>query len=249
MISTHNPTERRASHKTFRVVYKTTCTVTGHFYFGMHSTDDMNDGYLGSGVRLVRSVAKYGKAAHHVEIISTHETREEASLAESLIITPKLLSDPKCMNCGPGGQGAFDRPSTAEETRAKLSAASKNYVRTKAWYDKIVASRMANGGYGTSKEVHDKIRRALTGRTLSEKHRQAIRDGHLGKKRTPEARANMSKSMKGKNKGPKPPFSEDHRKAISLSRLGKKLSEEEKLLRREKALAKRQLGEIVENEY
>ena len=51
-------------------IYKTTNIITHKFYIGMHRTDNMNDGYLGSGVILKRSLKKYGKENHIKEILS-----------------------------------------------------------------------------------------------------------------------------------------------------------------------------------
>ena len=45
-------------------IYKTTCNVTKRYYIGMHSTTNLEDGYLGSGKRLRYSIRKYGKENH-----------------------------------------------------------------------------------------------------------------------------------------------------------------------------------------
>ena len=42
-------------------IYKTTCNITNKYYIGMHSTSNLEDGYLGSGKRLRYSIRKYGK--------------------------------------------------------------------------------------------------------------------------------------------------------------------------------------------
>jgi hypothetical protein len=133
------------------------------------------------------------------------------------------------MNCGPGGEGYYDRPPTAEETRAKLSAASKQYVRTKEWYEKVVATRTAGVGYSKSEEEKEKIRTSLTGKTLTEEHKKKISEGGTGLLRTSETRVNISNALKGKTKGiPKAPFSEEHKENIRVARIGKKHSEEAK---------------------
>ena len=104
----------RASARAHHLVYKTTCLITKRYYIGMHSTDILQDGYLGSGVRLVRSVKKYGKENHMREILFECESRHAASDKETEVITDNVRADPLCMNCAPGGLGATDRSATKD---------------------------------------------------------------------------------------------------------------------------------------
>ena len=53
----------------YHILYRTTCTITGRFYVGCHSTDSIEDGYLGSGNFLKHSVNKYGAENHKREIL------------------------------------------------------------------------------------------------------------------------------------------------------------------------------------
>ena len=147
----------RASRRKHHIIYKTTCLVTGRYYVGMHSTDDLNDAYLGSGLRLLRSVKKYGADQHRREILEDLPTREAASEREKELITEEMRADPECLNCGAGGLGAVDRPPTKDETRKKLSASLQ------AHYD-------SDAGLATKKrlaEVH-------TGRTRPQETRDKI---------------------------------------------------------------------------
>lgn len=48
--------------KKYHYVYKTINNITKRYYYGMHSTHDLEDGYLGSGKRLRYSINKYWKA-------------------------------------------------------------------------------------------------------------------------------------------------------------------------------------------
>lgn len=45
----------------YHFVYKTTNTINKKYYYGVHTTSDIDDGYMGSGVLLRRSIKKYGK--------------------------------------------------------------------------------------------------------------------------------------------------------------------------------------------
>ena len=45
----------------FYYTYKTTNSVNGHYYIGVHKTEDFNDGYIGSGTVLKKAIKKHGK--------------------------------------------------------------------------------------------------------------------------------------------------------------------------------------------
>lgn len=46
------------TEKRYCIVYKTTCLKNGKYYIGCHSTNDLNDGYLGSGVELLKNLVE-----------------------------------------------------------------------------------------------------------------------------------------------------------------------------------------------
>jgi hypothetical protein len=73
----------------------------------MHSTTNLEDGYLGSGKRLRYSIRKYGKENHTKEILEFLPTREKLIIRESEIVDKILISDKMCMNIKEGGQGGF----------------------------------------------------------------------------------------------------------------------------------------------
>lgn len=107
----------------FFIVYKTVRNSDGHYYIGVHSTCDLNDSYLGSGLRLVRSIRKYGKAAHTRHILECFNTKEEAFAKEEELVDKERLKDPKCMNLAVGGCGSHHGAKFhhSEESRAKIS--------------------------------------------------------------------------------------------------------------------------------
>ena len=44
----------------YHYFYKITNKLNNHYYYGIHSTDNLNDGYMGSGRKLRRAINKYG---------------------------------------------------------------------------------------------------------------------------------------------------------------------------------------------
>jgi hypothetical protein len=74
----------------------------------MHSTNDLDDGYLGSGKILGYSRKKYGDQNHKKEIIEMCSTREALKLREKEIVNEQLLADPLNINLKYGGDGGFD---------------------------------------------------------------------------------------------------------------------------------------------
>jgi hypothetical protein len=88
-------------------IYKTTCNVTGRWYVGMHSTTNIDDGYMGSGKMLRHSIRKYGVETHTKEILEYLPNREKLILREKEIVNKELIGDGKCMNLKEGGSGGF----------------------------------------------------------------------------------------------------------------------------------------------
>lgn len=93
--------------KKYHFIYKTTNILSGRYYIGMHSTDDLEDGYLGSGNRLRLAVRKHGKENFKREILEFCENREKLTLREKDIVNLDELSKKECMNLKVGGEGGW----------------------------------------------------------------------------------------------------------------------------------------------
>jgi len=89
--------------KKYHYLYKTTNLINNKYYYGIHSTNNIDDGYLGSGTHLRHSIRKYGKMNFVKEILSYYNTREELLNAEKEIITEDLIRNRYCMNLSFGG--------------------------------------------------------------------------------------------------------------------------------------------------
>ena len=91
----------------YNYFYKVTNLVNGKYYYGIHSTDDINDGYLGSGIAIRRAIEKYGKENFEIEFIKFFDTRNELVEYEKQNITEEQILDKMCYNECVGGTGGF----------------------------------------------------------------------------------------------------------------------------------------------
>ena len=87
--------------------YKITNELNGHFYYGVHKTNNINDGYMGSGKRLKYAIKKYGKEKFKKEFVAFFDTYQEALDLESEIVNEELIKNPNCYNLSLQGKGTL----------------------------------------------------------------------------------------------------------------------------------------------
>lgn len=109
------------NEKKYHFIYKTTNLKTGKFYVGIHSTNNLNDGYLGSGTRLRRSIRRNGKENFKIEHLQFFDNRTDLVNREKELVNEELLKDAVCMNLKPGGTGGFNN----KEHEERFKNASK----------------------------------------------------------------------------------------------------------------------------
>lgn len=95
--------------KKYHIVYKTTNLINGRFYIGMHSTNKLNDNYLGSGWVLKDAINKYGRENFKKEILYIYNTRKEALTKEAEIVNETFIKDNNNYNLILGGNGVIDQ--------------------------------------------------------------------------------------------------------------------------------------------
>ena len=79
--------------KKYHIVYKTTNKINGKFYIGLHSTNNLNDNYLGSGWVLKDAIKKYGKENFIKEILFIYDSRQLAMKKEAELVNEDFIKD------------------------------------------------------------------------------------------------------------------------------------------------------------
>jgi len=159
--------------KEYHFVYVTTNLINGKKYVGDHSTDNLEDGYLGSGRPTFNNAKKkYGKENFEKKILEFFDTKLEAFNAQEkyIKIEESHVSQNGYNISWKGGHGVKD--CISEETKNKLSIATKN------WHSTI----------GFSEETKKKLSKSLKGK-------------NIGKIRSEEFKQRISEATSGENNG------------------------------------------------
>lgn len=181
------------SEKKFNFIYKTTCLVTSKYYIGMHSTNNLDDGYLGSGKILLYSIKLYGKENHKIEILENVNSRYELKNREIEIVNDGLLSDSLCMNLALGGGGGFISLEGAKKGRNKCDEVLKEKYGEN--FRSILAKNYHSNLSPEEKEIH------IT--KIKNSHIGLDKRNFLGKTHKKETKDKISKSNSIKQKGVK----------------------------------------------
>lgn len=94
--------------KQYHYFYKITNLINGHFYYGVHNTNNLDDGYMGSGTRLNHAYKIYGIENFKKEIIKFFDSTEEAFEYEAFIVNEELVKNHECYNIQEGGKSWVD---------------------------------------------------------------------------------------------------------------------------------------------
>ena len=71
--------------------YQTKNLINGKTYIGIHTTKNLDDGYMGSGLNLRRAIKKYGLDNFVKTILSFFDTMEEMVEEEKFLVNEEWV--------------------------------------------------------------------------------------------------------------------------------------------------------------
>jgi len=192
--------------KKFHFVFITTNLINGKQYVGDHSTNKISDGYLGSGRPYFQNALnEYGKENFKREELEFFNTKKEAFDAQEKYIIKYNTLMPNGYNLSPTGGirciGCFSEETTNHFSeivkgeknpmfgKSVYSVWLKNFgkeeadKRYKIWKEKISKNTSGENnpffGKHHTNETKENIRKSKTGKSLSEEHKNNIKNTHL----------------------------------------------------------------------
>lgn len=91
----------------YYTIYQVKNLINSKIYIGKHQTEDLDDGYMGSGKHLKRAIKKYGIENFEKTVLFVYETEEEMNNKEKEIVTEDFCKRKDTYNICEGGKGGF----------------------------------------------------------------------------------------------------------------------------------------------
>ena len=89
------------------LIYEIRHNETGKIYIGKHQTENVNDGYMGSGKHIRRALRKYGPDAFTKTILFDFSTVDEMNAKERELVTEEFCRRTDTYNICEGGKGGW----------------------------------------------------------------------------------------------------------------------------------------------
>jgi len=157
----------------------------------MHSTDNLDDGYLGSGKILGYSIGKHGRENHVKEIVEFVDTREALKLREARLVNEELLDDPLNINLKYGGEGGWEHVNQRSDVQRSKGLRGNAQMEVLRQTD----------------EVWRRTKSLKISAKLVEAYSSGVKvptmPNWVGRKHSDESKAKMSESSIGKHRGSK----------------------------------------------
>lgn len=140
------------------IIYKVTNTINNKYYIGRHSTNNVDDGYMGSGIWIKNAIRKYGRENFIKEILDEANSSAELWELEKHYVNENVVKDENSYNMSVGGKH-YLYGLNKEELQRHQSMAGK--IGAKSFRQKLqqqgkVKDWHVAGGRSGAKSKHEK---------------------------------------------------------------------------------------------
>lgn len=164
----------------FYYLYEIRNLINGKIYVGVHKTQNLNDGYMGSGKVILRAIEKHGINNFQKVILEQFTDAALMYAREKEVVTEDFLSRKDVYNLRRGGFGGFDYINKNESLRLaknKKARASTNKVLEKKYgkeYKSVLGTIAAEACRSQMKGVYSPtyVSSFTTNPTIGEKGRK-----------------------------------------------------------------------------
>lgn len=188
--------------KKYYLIYQITNKLNGMIYIGKHKTSNIDDGYMGSGLRICRAIEKYGIENFDKTILFECSSEEEMNAKEAEIINEEFISRDDVYNLKIGGEGGWDyvnknpnntgsaqffKNKSVDEIKA---IHKKAHHAAREWYNKLTdEEKLQHSLYCKANQrkwldehpgYFKGERNPMYGKTHSEKTRKRLSETHTG---------------------------------------------------------------------
>lgn len=172
----------------FYLIYKVTNLVNNKEYIGSHKTENIDDGYMGSGKYLKRAIEKHGLESFRKDILFVYDNPDEMYRKEGELVNEDYLTNTNTYNLKIGGFGGWDHVNKNVILRISKNQKAANSTRKK--YKNLLKSWAKQGGTNN-----------FLKNGLNINFKKSSKNSMFGKKHTTETKEKIGKSNSIKQKG------------------------------------------------
>jgi len=106
----------------YYILYETTNTINGNKYRGVHQTNNLDDGYLGSGKKLVEAIENDGYENFERKILEFCDSSSKMYQLEKEYVNQKWVDSDMTYNLKIGGHGGWDHENFNSDKQRRKGA-------------------------------------------------------------------------------------------------------------------------------